>query len=66
MKSRFFTDTQGLDTTPQTADRICVCLLLKRSVCDILLKEARGRGLTTGELIDQLVLDALPPARKVH
>ena len=65
MKSRFFTDVQELDTTPRIADRVCLCLLVDRRACEVILKEARGRGLTTGEYIDRLVLDTLPPTRKM-
>lgn len=65
MKSRFFTDTQELDTTPKIDNRVCVCLLMDRRACEVMLKEARGRGLTTGEYIDHLVLDSLPPTRKM-
>lgn len=66
MKSRFFTDTQDLDTTPRSADRVCLCVLIDRRTCEAILKEARGQGLTTGEYIDQLVLDTLAPARKME
>ena len=65
MKSRFFTDTQDLDTTPRIADRVCLCVLIDRRTCETIVKEARGRGLTTGEYIDLLVRDTLPPARKM-
>ena len=64
MKSRFFTDTQDLDTTPRSADRVCLCVLIDRRTCEAIVKEARGQGLTTGEYIDRLVLDSPVPARK--
>ena len=59
MKSRFFTDTQDLDTTPNIADRVSVCLLS----LDKLLKEANRLHLTSGEYIDLLLLGCLPPTR---
>lgn len=61
MKSRFFTDTQDLDTTPRIADRVCVCLLMNRSACDEMLRQAQAHGLTSGEYIDQLVLGRISP-----
>lgn len=63
MKSRFFTDTQDLDTTPNIADRVSVCLLIDRRSLDKLLKEANRLHLTSGEYIDLLLLGCLPPTR---
>ena len=65
MKSRFFTDTQELDTTPHIADRVCVCLLMDRRACEKMLEEARRLGLSSGEYLDLLVLTHLPPTRKM-
>jgi len=65
MKSRFFTDTQDLDTTPRIADRVCICLLMDRHACDEMLRQAGEHGLTSGEYIDRLVLGLLPPTRKM-
>ena len=65
MKSRFFTDTQDLDTTPRIADRVSVCLLLDRRTLEQMLREAGRLGLSSGEYIDLLVLGRLPPTRKM-
>ena len=55
MKSRFFTDEQGLDTTPGMPGRVCLCLLVRRSTLGRLLQQAQQRGMTSGEYIDHLV-----------
>ena len=55
MKSRFFTDEQGLDTTPDMPGKVCVCLLLRRSTFGLLLHQAQQLGMTSGEYIDHLV-----------
>jgi len=55
MKSRFFTDEQGLDTTPDIPGKICVCLLVRRSTLQNLLRQAQKLGMTSGEYIDHLM-----------
>lgn len=55
MKSRFFTDEQGLDTTPDMPGKVCVCLLVRRSTLGRLLHQAHQQGMTSGEYIDQLI-----------
>ena len=55
MKSRFFTDLQGLDTTP-AADRVCLCLLVTPCTLERLLHECQRLGMSSGEYIDHLML----------
>ena len=57
MKSRFFTDTQGLDAAPVACDKVSVCLLLNRRAYECLLAEAQRMHMTTGEYIDRLILE---------
>lgn len=57
MKSRFFTDTQGLDAAPIACDKVSVCLLLNRDAYEYLLTEARRMQLTSGEYIHALILE---------
>lgn len=57
MKSRFFTDTQGLDSAPPPRDKICVCLMLSRDAYDRAVQTASRLNLTSGEYIDQLLLN---------
>lgn len=57
MKSRFFTDTQGLDAAPPPTDQLCVCLMLNRKAYERALQQAARMHLTSGEYISQLLLD---------
>ena len=56
MKSRFFTDTQGLDASPPPGDKICVCLMLSREAYDHAVQTAARMNITSGEYISQLLL----------
>lgn len=58
MKSRFFTDTQGLDASSVPDGRICVCLCLNRCAYEHALLQASRLGVTSGEYIDHLILAA--------
>ena len=57
MKSRFFSDLQGLDSAPP-ADRVCLCLLICPRTLERLLQECQRTGMTSGEYIDQIMLSA--------
>lgn len=57
MKSRFFTDTQGLDTAPLPCDKVCVCLLMSHQAYELAARNASRMHITTGEYMDQLVLN---------
>lgn len=60
MKSRFFTDTRGLDGPEVPRDRVCVCLCLNRRAYERVLEQASEHGVTSGEYVDRLILqDAL-------
>lgn len=56
MKSRFFTDTQGLDEPSFPPDKVSVCLLLNRCAYEHVLHQAGRLGITSGEYIDHLIL----------
>lgn len=56
MKSRFFTDTQGLDASSPPRDKVCVCLCLNRRIYERALYQAQRRRITSGEYIEQLIL----------
>ena len=56
MKSRFFTDTQGLDAAPPPCDQVCVCLRLSRHAVETAMKNASRMHLTSGEYIERLIL----------
>ena len=55
MKSRFFTDTQGLDGAGVPADKISVCLCLNRCAYEQVLCRSARLGVTSGEYIDHLI-----------
>lgn len=56
MKSRFFTDTQGLDDTAPPRDKVCVCLCLNRRLYEKALRRAQGLRMTSGEYVERLIL----------
>lgn len=56
MKSRFFTDTQGLDASPPPCDKVCVCLMISRQAYDRAIRHAARMHMTSGEYIDRLIL----------
>jgi len=56
MKSRFFTDTQGLDDPGMPADQISVCLRLNRTAYEHVLRRAAVLHMTSGEYMDHLIL----------
>ena len=56
MKSRFFTDTQGLDDPAIPAEKVSVCLCLNRRAYEHVLSQAGKWRLTSGEYIDHLIL----------
>ena len=55
MKSRFFTDTQGLDAAPPPRDQVCVCLLMSRQAYEQAVRNASRLHMTSGAYIDRLV-----------
>ena len=58
MKSRFFTDTQGLDFSPPPCTKICVCLRMDRRAYGLAVEQAARLHLTSGEYMDRLILSA--------
>ena len=58
MKSKFFKDTQGLESAFEscTPDKVSVCLRLSRTAYDLALAQSAREGLTSGEYIEQLLL----------
>ena len=63
MKSRLFTDTQGLDVpfADEGADRISICLRMSRSAYIRIAKKAERLGITTGEYVERLILQEEKP-----
>ena len=58
MRSKFFKDTQGLESAFETCapDRVSVCLRLSKRAYDHALRESARLGQTSGEYIDELLL----------
>ena len=58
MKSKFFRDTHGLDAAfEQSApDKVSVCLRVNRQAYDFALSRSRELGVTSGELVEALLL----------
>ena len=56
MKSRFFTDTQGLDEPAIPPEKVSVCLCLNRCAYEHALDQAARLRMTSGEYIDRLLL----------
>lgn len=66
MKSKFFKDTQGLESAFEVCspDKVSVCIRLSRRAYDLALDESSRLGLTSGEYIDRLLLrQERPPTR---
>ena len=57
MKSKFFKDTQGLESAFEscTPDKVSVCLRLSRTAY-----ESAREGLTSGEYIERLICQRAP------
>ncbi len=56
MKSRLFTDTQGLDApAPLARGQIAVCLRMSREAYAHALRRAAALGLTSGAYLQRLV-----------
>lgn len=58
MKSRFFTDMQGLEASPPPCDKVCVCLRMSRKAYEQAVRNATRMHITSGEYIDGLILSA--------
>lgn len=58
MKSKFFKDTQGLESAFEccSPDKVSVCLRMDRSAYDMLLMQSCHLGLTSGQYIEALIL----------
>ena len=63
MKSKFFKDTQGLESAFEscTPDKVSVCLRLSRTAYELALAESAREGLTSGEYIERLICQRAPP-----
>lgn len=66
MKSKFFKDTQGLESAFEscTPDKVSVCLRLSRTAYELAPGESAREGLTSGEYIDASSASALPAGRR--
>lgn len=62
MKSKFFKDTQGLESAACAPDKVSVCMRLSRRAYDVVLAQSARLGLTSGEYIEALILSQLPRA----
>lgn len=58
LKSKFFKDTQGLESAFEVCspDKVSVCIRLSRRAYDLALDESARLGLTSGEYIESLLL----------
>ena len=57
MKSRFFTNTQGLDAAALPRDQVCVCLRMNRQVYEQAVRNAVSLHITSGAYIARLVMN---------
>ena len=55
MKSRFFTDTQGLDACEPDPDTVCVCMRLGREAYERLVAAAARAGISCGAYLQRLI-----------
>ena len=62
MRSKFFKDTQGLESAFEscTPDKVSVCLRLSRTAYDQALAQSAREGLTSGEYIERLIRQRAP------
>lgn len=62
MKSKFFKDTQGLESAFEscTPDKVSVCLRLSRTAYEQALSQSAREGLTSGEYIERLIRQRAP------
>lgn len=58
MKSKFFKDTQGLESAFEvcTPDKVSVCVRFSKCAYDYALRQSARLGITSGEYIEQLLL----------
>lgn len=66
MKSRLFTDTQGLDAPFDLCapDKVSVCVQMDRKAYQQALERAAQRRQTSGEYLEQLVWQAEKAGRR--
>ena len=57
MKSKFFKDTEGLESAFDTCtpDKLNICLRLDKKAYEHLLREAQRLGITTGEYLERML-----------
>ena len=62
MRSKFFKDTQGLESAFDSCapDKVSVCLRLSRTAYDLALAQSAREGLTSGEYIERLICQRVP------
>ena len=62
MRSKFFKDTQGLESAFEscTPDKVSVCLRLSRTAYEQALSQSAREGLTSGEYIERLIRQRVP------
>ncbi|NLO84929.1 MAG: hypothetical protein GX096_05825 [Clostridiales bacterium] len=58
MKSKYFKDTQGLESAFEvcTPDKVSICLRISKEAYDYALSQAACYGMTSGEYIEMLLL----------
>ncbi len=58
MKSKFFKDTQGLESAFEvcTPEKVSVCLRFSKCAYDYAVAQSQRLGVTSGEYIEQLLL----------
>ncbi|MEG2718461.1 MAG: hypothetical protein RSA55_02885 [Clostridia bacterium] len=58
MKSKFFKDTQGLESAFElcSPEKVSVCLRLSKCAYDYALRQSTLLGFTSGEYMEQLLL----------
>lgn len=68
MKSKFFKDTQGLEspTAASTPDKLSVCLRLDRRTYAYVMCEAQRLGVSSGEYLDRVLQREVAAERRIH
>ncbi len=68
MKSKFFKDTQGLESAMEacTPDKLSVCLRIDKLAYEHMVAEAGRMGLSSGEYLERLLHREAKAEHRLH
>lgn len=68
MKSKFFKDTQGLESAFEACkpDKLSVCLRLDKRIYEHVVCEAQRLGVSSGEYLEKVLLSDVASERRIH